>query len=262
MGSTTTLQLQPNGLYILVSIARPDYPAPITEDTIEESFAKGDQFEWGLYWCKCPGYGESRRYRERQGIWQLQTTWYPDNDRKSLVPIETDVRIILAIHIANMDKPMVDRLNEDLKPRHFSHSQRAIAQAARSPSSQRRTRLTGATVEPDDGRSRKWLGQALFMMGKQGYISLKEDATSISLIEKEATKQARRNLAAKPTIRTVEPCEHVDIRSSEAVFRLRVLGGCIEIEASAGPSTRVRREQHARRIRGKADKENEGETRG
>lgn len=228
MGSNATLHLQPSGLYILVSAAHSDYPAPITEEPIEESFARGDQFEWGLYWCKSHGYGESRRYRERQGIWRLQTTWYPDNDRKGLIAIEDDSRIVLAVHIANMDKAMVDRLNEDLKPKLFAHSQRALAQAARSPSQQRRTKLTGAVVEPDDGRSRKWLGQALFMMNKQGYISLEKDAASISLIEREATKAARRNLAAKPAERTVESCGHIVIRNSEAVFRFRVLEDLVD----------------------------------
>lgn len=230
MGSTTTIELQPNGLYILISRARPDYPAPITNETIDQSLARGDQFEWGLYWCKSNGIGESRRYRERQGIWRIQTTLYPDSNRRSLPTIEEDVRIIHAVHIANMDKPMNDRLNEDLKPRPFPHSQCSRAQAARSPSQHDRTKLTGAVVEPDDGRSRKWLGQALFMMNRRGYISLKEDATSISAIEREAIGQALRNLAMTPAERTVVTCDHADIRAPGAFFRMRTLEDYIDEE--------------------------------
>jgi hypothetical protein len=122
MGSSraNTLELKSNGLYILLSTARSDYPAPTTEDTIEESFAKGDQFEWGLYWCVSAGMGESRRYRERQGIWRLQMTCYPDVHRTGLPSVGENERILVAVHIADMDKAMIDRLNEDLKPKLFT----------------------------------------------------------------------------------------------------------------------------------------------
>lgn len=216
-----TLELKPNGLYIVLSTARSDYPAPITEDTIEDSLARGDQFEWGVYWCVSAGVGESHRYRERQGIWRLQTTCYPAIHRSGLPSVEEDERILVAIHIADMDKAMIDRLNEDLKPKLFHHSQCARAQAARPLPHQRQSILTGVNIESDDGRSRKWLGQALNMMNQQGYISLREAAHSIGLIEREAVETARRNLASGQ--RSVEASAHVDNRMPSAFFRLRVL---------------------------------------
>jgi len=230
MGSSraNTLELKPNGLYIVLSTARSDYPAPITEDTIEESFAKGDQFEWGLYWCVSAGVGESRRYRERRGIWRLQTTCYPDVHRADLPSVEDDERIIVAVHIADMDKAMIDRLNEDLTPKLFHHSLRARAQAARPPPHQRQSSLTGVDIEPDDGRSRKWLGQALNMMNQQGYISLREDAHSIASIEREAVETARRNLASGQ--RSVESSAHVEIQRPSACFRIRLLDQFLDEE--------------------------------
>jgi len=230
MGSSRTnvLELKSDGLYIFLSTARSDYPAPIDEDTIDESFAKGDQFEWGLYWCESAGMGESRRYRERQGIWRLQTTRYPDVHRSGLPSVEKDERILVAVHIADMDKAMIDRLKEDLNPKLFHHSQCARAQAARPLSQQRQSSLTGVEIESDDGRSRKWLRQALNMMNQQGYISLGEGAHSIGLIEREAVETARRNLASGQ--RSVEASAHVDIRMPSAFFRLRVLEGFLDEE--------------------------------
>lgn len=197
------LDLQPSGLYVILSVT-----------------ADGDdEFEWGLYWSRSPRVGQSFRYRQRDGIWQYEQIRIPSAANPRRTPVEDNARVVLALHIENMDEDMENLLGETLSPRRFPHSlstrARPQSNGGGGDSHFGHHAIHGGHDEyhsarpwGSKGRSRYWLGHALVVLNEAGFIGLKDGVTSAALIEREALARARENAASVPPRRTVGRTEH------------------------------------------------------
>ena len=206
MGSEdTALKLQPDGLYVVLSQAQTKLDdAQQADGSTSINTSHGDRFEWGLYWSKSHGVGQSYRYRERNGDWQFERRGFPSASPNQ-IPIESNERVVLALHIENMHQRMASLLEDRLGSRCFQHSHpfrpRSRSECNEKPNT--------PDCEELDERGRKWLGHALVLLNDMGFISLKEGTRSAALIEGEAMAGATKNVASTPMERTVERSQNV-----------------------------------------------------
>ena len=200
----TPLKLRPEGLYVVVSQAetKPNNDEAVTNSTSTNN--GHNNLEWGLYWSKSDGIGQSYRYKERNGDWQFERTGVPSVD-PTHVSIESNQRVILALHIENMHQSMASLLEDRLGPERFEHSHPFRPRSK----TQGQGDANGEGCEKPKERSRKWLGHALVTLNDMGFISLTEGTRSAALIEGEALERATRNMASSPPKRTVERSQNV-----------------------------------------------------
>lgn len=205
MGSEGTFQLQPGGLYVIVSLSKSKSNDEQAAGPTKSMCNSDDGFEWGLYWSKSVGIGRSCRYKERNGTWQFEQRGFPSGSHLNQTPIEENDRIILALHIENMHENMANLLQERLGPDRFQYSQPSRVRS----SSQGGGSSSGQDGEESAERSRRWLDHVLVVLNNTGFISLKEGTRSAGLIETEALRKAKRNVLSSPAKRTSERSENV-----------------------------------------------------
>jgi len=221
----TPLDLRPNALYIILFLKQEQLTRArsVTRST-QSSAIDDDRFEWGLYWCKSPespaspGVGFSTRYREKDDLWTFEHTLFPSVGKENRISIESDPRVVLALHIENMYWSMASLLEESLSPKNFFHSQ-----PSRDISCGRTEAISGIGYldEVMPARDRVWLGHALLLLNDRGFISLREES-SVTLVKREALSKAKANLAPWGPRRSVETSEHVlyDIHGEDVRTRI------------------------------------------
>ncbi|KAI6782677.1 uncharacterized protein J7T54_000820 [Emericellopsis cladophorae] len=219
------LELRPNALYIILFLKQEQLTRPRSfTGSTQFSTNDDDRFEWGLYWCKSPesaaspGVGFSTRYREKDGLWTFEHTLFPSLGKESRISIESDPRVVLALHIENMYWSMASLLEESLCPKNFFHSQ-----PSRDISCGRTEAIAGIgyldVVMPS--RDRVWLGHALLLLNDRGFISLREES-SVIMVKREALSRAKANMAPWGPRKSVETSEHVHYDTHGEDVRTRI----------------------------------------
>jgi hypothetical protein len=143
---------------------------------------------------------------------------FPGVGKDNRVSIESNPRVVLALHIENMYWSMASLLEESLGPRNFFHSQ-----PSRAVSCGRRETLSGIGYLDEEvlARDRVWLGHALKLLNDRGFISLREDS-SVPMVKREALSRAKANLSPWGPGRSVETSEHVHYDTHGEDIRTRI----------------------------------------